>query len=638
MNNSVQAAMIANSVINHGVKSPSARKSDTREFDFEAHADQNQLELNTKFPATHYLSSRRSVCNTMLWITLFRRNLHRFVIDYLGIKLYPYQVVLLYYLGIGQTVVIPAGRATAKSFIIALYVCCRAILYPRSKIVIGSGLVKQSKLIITDKIENELCEMSPVLKREIASIKSSNNEARVTFHNGSYIVVVNMRGPRSNVAIREESFYMKESFAFEVLGPMQVNWIPPYCSMSEYENNDDLIIKAQDLYISSVGLDNGHWMWRVIDSNIKDMLNGRDHYVFAFDESITLGHKIKDRETLIGYMRTMDPISFRLEYKNRRIKENTAAFFSYSMLTKNQIGKKPFYPRKSEDVLTRKQITAKSNPFFIPKQDGEIRVVSCDFAFVNRKGNDNSSFSCFRALPESTRHKGADRDVEVKRGYMRSVPYLEASPGADTARQALRVRQLYEDFDADYLVLDLRNSGIAIYDLLAKIMYDNERDVEYAPFTCMNDDIIAARIQSAGARPVIYAITASQKLNSEIALNFRESLSTGRISFLPNLKIAQDEILSNYSGYVRGTPDEQMEFEKPFIETQLMIAETAGLIYEKKEQTGAIVVSEQGDNTKDRYTSVSYGDYFISLLERDLLSEDDDDIEYTTPCVSEVSF
>ena len=69
-----------------------------------------------------------------------------------------------------------------------------------------------------------------------------------------------------------------------------------------------------------------------------------------------------------------------------------------------------------------------------------------------------------------------------------------------------------------------------------------------------------------------------------------------------------------------------------------MIAETAGLIYEKKEQTGAIVVSEQGDNTKDRYTSVSYGDYFISLLERDLLSEDDDDIEYTTPCVSEVSF
>ena len=77
-------------------------------------------------------------------------------------------------------------------------------------------------------------------------------------------------------------------------------------------------------------MDNGHWMWRVIDSNIKDMLNGRDHYVFAFDESITLGHKIKDRETLIGYMRTMDPISFRLEYKNRRTGEK-------QMIAKDQL-------------------------------------------------------------------------------------------------------------------------------------------------------------------------------------------------------------------------------------------------------------------------------------------------------------
>ena len=638
MNNSVQAAMIANSVINHGVKSPSAGKSDTQEFDFEAHADQNQLELNTKFPTTHFLSNRRAVCNFMCWITFFRRNFHRFVVDYLGINLYPYQVILLYYLGIGQTVVIPACRASAKSFIIALYVCCRAILYPGSKIVIGSGLVKQSKLIITDKIENELCNMSPVLKREIASIKSSNNEARVTFHNGSYVVVVNIRGPRSNVAIREESFYMKETFAFKVLGPMQVNWIPPYCSKEEYADNDDLIIKSQDIYISSVDLDNGHWMWRIIDDNIKDMLNGRNHYVFAFDESVTLYHKIKSREQLLDIQRSQDPISFRLEYKNRRIKENTGAFFSYSMMTKNQLSKKPFYPRKSEDVLTRRQITAKSNPFFIPRQDGEIRIVSCDFAFVDRQGNDNSAFSCFRALPETTRYKSSDRDIEVRQGYKRVVSYIEAAPGEDTAKQAIRVRQLYEDFDADYLVLDLKNAGVGVYDALAKLMYDDERDVEYAPLTCMNDDVLAARIQSAGAKPVIFAVEATQKRNSDIARNFRESLSTGRISFLPSLKIAQNEILLNYPGYVKGSPEEQLDFERPFIETQLMISETASLLYEKKTQTGLIVVYEQGNNTKDRYTSVSYGDYFISLLERDFFSVEDDDMEYTAPCVSEVSF
>ena len=46
--------------------------------------------------------------------------------------------------------------------------------------------------------------------------------------------------------------------------------------------------------------------------------------------------------------------------------------------------------------------------------------------------------------------------------------------------------------------------------------------------------------------------------------------------------------------------------------------------YEKKEQTGAIVIHEQGSNRKDRYTSCSYGSYFASLLEKDLISKNDD--------------
>lgn len=605
--------------------------------EFERYADDNQKALCRKFPATHFLSSPDALCNIMLWITFFRRNLHRFAMDYLGIRLYPYQIVLLYYLGIGRTVVVAACRASAKSFIIALYACCHAILYPGSKIVIGSEFVKQSRLIITEKIQNELMNMSPALRREIAKIVTNGTEQRVNFHNGSSIVVVNSRGPRANVAIREECFYMDQSFANDVLAPMQVNWMPDYCKMPEYVNVDELKIKPVDIYISSVALDNGHWMWKVIDDTLRDMLKGKNRYVFAFDESITLLHGIKSKEQLIDARRISDPISFALEYKNRRIKENTSAFFSYSMLTKNQNVKKVFYPRQSVNVLSKKHATARSNPFFIPRQEGEIRIVSCDFAFVDRNGNDNSAFSCIRALPESKRYGGSDRSVEVKRGYRRILSYMETSPGGDTDKQAIRVRQLYEDFDADYLVLDLRNGGPGIYYKLAKVMYDESRDCEYSPMTCMNDDVLASAIRADGAQPVIYAITASQKLNSTIANGFRESLSSGSFSFPVSLKVAQDEILPNYSGYLNGTPEEQVEFEKPFIETQLMIAETAALVYEKKDQTGLTIIHEQGKNTKDRYTSVSYGDYFISLLERDLLSDEENDIGFDVRCISAVT-
>ena len=37
-------------------------------------------------------------------------------------------------------------------------------------------------------------------------------------------------------------------------------------------------------------------------------------------------------------------------------------------------------------------------------------------------------------------------------------------------------------------------------------------------------------------------------------------------------------------------------------------------------QTGVIKIQEKGNNRKDRYTSCSYGSYFIDKLELDLLS------------------
>ena len=61
-------------------------------------------------------------------------------------------------------------------------------------------------------------------------------------------------------------------------------------------------------------------------------------------------------------------------------------------------------------------------------------------------------------------------------------------------------------------------------------------------------------------------------------------------------------------------------YESPYLETQALISETTSLVYERKEQTGIIVIHEQGNNRKDRYTSVSYGDMFFTQLEKDLMN------------------
>ena len=78
------------------------------------------------------------------------------------------------------------------------------------------------------------------------------------------------------------------------------------------------------------------------------------------------------------------------------------------------------------------------------------------------------------------------------------------------------------------------------------------------------------------------------------------------IDLLVGFDRASEEILPNYKEYISSSdPNVQFFYETPFLETQELISETASLTYEKKEQTGAIVIREAGANRKDRYTSCS---------------------------------
>jgi hypothetical protein len=285
-----------------------------------------------------------------------------------------------------------------------------------------------------------------------------------------------------------------------------------------------------------------------------------------------------------------------------------------------QILKHVFYPRTTIDFKCNKK-----NKYFIPKQDNEIRVISNDIAFVAGKQNDNSVYSCIRAIPESITYENENSSIEVKQGYRRQYSYIESNQMGDTTKQAIRIRQLYEDFGADYIVLDVRNGGLQILYSLQKVLYDEDREIEYSPLKCMNNDDYAKVCQDPNAKPSIYAINATQNLNSDIAIAFRKNLVENRIDFLINCNLAKEEILNNYNEYIQATDvEKQVDFEIPFLESQAMISECAELQYEKMTQTGAIKIYEQGSNRKDRYTSVSYGSYFIDKLELDLISSNSD--------------
>ena len=583
------------------------------------YADKNQMALYKKFPSVHYLSKPKNVLNTIAWITFFRRNMHRCAIDYFGIKLYPYQVLMMYLLGISDLFNAIGSRCIAKSFIIGLYSCCHATLYPHSEIVIVSATVKQAELIITKKIQGELMRSSPQLRAEIKDIKRIDGMLCVIFNNGSTIKVGNSRGERSTLLIREESRMIKKELDDSVYSPFQHVRNVEYMKNAFYSDIHDCIEEAKDVYITSSWLDNGHWMWDIADEAFKQMMTNRKQVLLAFDLSVVIEHRLKTLAYLKREKKKLDNLSWRIEYLNERVKENTSAFFNYQELARQQRIVRPFYPRRTVDVLS-----GKKNPFELPKQNGEIRIVTCDMAFVENEKNDNSIFSCMRLLPESTTHTLADKSIEIDNGFRRQVSYMESIQGGDIDKQAIRIRQLFEDFRADYVVLDIRNAGIACFDRLAKVMYDDERQIEYSPLTCMNDEDIANRVKVPNANPCIFVVSASQKLNSDIAIALKTTLQDNKIDLLISYNKALEEQLPKIEEYKKAIDlSDQLFYEKPYLETQEFISETNGLMCEKKEQTGVVVISERGANRKDRYTSISYGNYFASLLEQDLALTDE---------------
>ncbi len=596
--------------------------------------DNYQKNVFKNFPPHSWLSSKTNYERIIDWITFYRRNIPVFVEHYLGIPLHWYQIIWLYLLNIYISVVIIAGRASAKSFVIAIFSCAKAILYPNTKVVVASGSKKQASLIVKEKIQKELMPKSENLRREIKKITTNANDIEVTFHNGSSIVVVvageGALGYRSTVLIFEEFKRIDKYIVDKVLKPFQMARPAQFRTNEKceqygvkYRENDEFLEEAVNIYISSAA-PTSHWMGKLLKDTISSKYKDNTSCMLATDYSIALKHAIKTRAQLIEAKRTTDPITWREEYENEMLREGANAYFTYGLLTKNQTNKKAFYPRRYEDVRSKKK-----NPYSIPKQNGEIRIVACDMAFIERSNkNDNSCFTCIRALPESITYESSNIDgktIEIKSGYRRIPSYIEANPGSDVDKQAIRIKQLYYDFEADYVVLDTRNGGILTYDRLAKVLYDEDRDCEYPAWRCMNDDDIAKRVNVSGAVENVFAINASQKLNNDIAISLRNILDSQMIDLLVNFDEAKDILESNVPEYLVSPDSDVMSFyERPYLETQALVNEMMSLEYTRNEQTGVITLYETGSNTKDRYVSLAYGNYFISLLEQDLISDNSD--------------
>ena len=304
-----------------------------------------------------------------------------------------------------------------------------------------------------------------------------------------------------------------------------------------------------------------------------------------------------------------DPLAWSVEMEGIWLGENEKSYFKFDDLEPNRNINFPIYPKYIYDKV-------KDPKFKYPKKkDGEIRILASDISVMPGKNNDSSVFTIMKLTPLKNK---------VGSYYLREIVYMETMSGGHSTIQAIKIRQMFEDFDCDYIILDCAGVGMGIYDNLVQNLYDKDRCVEYEAFTCFNDDEMASRCQVSDAPKKIYAMKAYANINSECAISFRDNLRKGKIKLLINENECK-QMLENIKGYSSLSVEEQSKLLHPYMQVSSLISEMVNLEAEINTQTSQVKLKEQAGQRKDRWSSASYGNYLANILEKDLRKQDDDD-------------
>lgn len=543
------------------------------------------------------------------YVAFYRKNPHLFARDYLHLRLKIFQQILLIMMNRCETTVVSAARGIGKTYMAAVFLCVRCILWPGTKAVVASGTRGQAYNVL-EKIALELKANSPELAAEIdeKASKFNGTQGIVVFKNGSYIKIVtageSARGNRANIVLIDE---------FRLVDPDTINTIlkkfltqrrmPTYEELTESERQAEYSKeKNKTLWLSSAYFSDS-WAFKKCMDTIKCMLMPeRRDFCCSLPYELSIKEGLLDKDVVESDMleSNFSQIRHLIEYESIWYNSSEDAFFDFNTVSKNRHIQYPMLPAKVAAKL-------KSNPLIRiqPKVPGEKRLLSADIALMasTRHNNDATAIHITRLIP-------------TKAGrYTVNLVYTEPNEGLRTEEQALNIRRLYEEYDCDYLILDTKNIGLPILDCLSNDINDPETGEIFPALCCCNNDELAARCVVPGAPKVIWAVMGNARFNSEVALLLREGFKGGRIRLLVN-EYDGEELMEKIHGFKSLDVQEKTQLLLPYINTTLLINEVVNLKHE--ESNGVVRLSEKSGMRKDRYSSLSYNYYVAMQLENDM--------------------
>ena len=140
------------------------------------------------------------------------------------------------------------------------------------------------------------------------------------------------------------------------------------------------------------------------------------------------------------------------------------------------------------------------------------------------------------------------------------------------------------------------------------------------------------RTLSKEAKECIFPIYGTAQLNSQIAIDFRKRLKDKMITFLVDDNTEEEFLIKSGNKDILTQDDSTVRayLLHPHLQTSLLINECISLEMATTGAAGLVKLVEPEGGRKDRFSSVSYLNYYVNLMDMELLREsytEKDDIE-----------
>lgn len=565
--------------------------------------------------------------NFELWVAYWRANPHRFITDYLGLKLYDFQKVLIYMMFKYPKFIFIASRGLAKSTISLIFAVAFAILYPNSKIVVVAPTKAQSTRFIKKIYDLKKGKIN--LENEIKKdgIKTGVNESKIEFNNGSEIITVpyseNALGMRCHVLIVDEFVRTEKEIITRVFVPFLTSpRLPEYKDLTRQERENVPEEPNRQLYLSSIrGAD--EWSYKYFETYLDEIEHGNKQYItVALPYNFGVKNKYISRDTVEqSFKENQESTEMLLaEYCCRPEKGTNNSFYKYNNIDKCRNTYKNIIAMSDEEYLLYKKNKSEWK-FYVEKLPNEIRLLTMDVALVESKKNDNTSFWIIRLIPDGGKYKKIACPIETCHGINSLV-------------QAKRAKQLFYEMDCNYFVLDAQGVGMGVYDACVTEIYDEQRGELYPAWVVDNQEDIGMtnRVIGANAVPIIHSVKTSIKEKSYMLNQAKDIFIDGDVELPVDYNDGLDFLNRQY-GYYKMNNDEHLKVRllNPYVETSIFINEAINL--ERIIVQGYISAKEKSGKRKDRVMSLVYGLNFAMDLEAGLKNPNSYDfLDYIISC------